>query len=249
MSNLTRFEFRNNSVRLITIDGDPWFVAKDLCDVLEIKNPSQALSRLDEDEKRNLPYDVVVTLNDDPDTTRLSAISESGMYALVLSSRKPEAKPFRKWVTSEVLPAIRKTGKYETQKPKVLPTVEKMAIASDFIKTLKEIGYELDNPRFAQGIRDLVGDAVGLGQQPALPQSQDIWLGVAERAEELGYAPSLVVKYRSQLGKWVKSHGLTFKQEKRLCNGTQRLINLYLLSDELDGLIEEFMAAKLPQVL
>lgn len=112
MTNLSVFVFNSNNVRVLTIDGEPWFVAKDLCNVLSINNPSQALSRLDDDEKCTLSYDSILILNDDPDVARLSAVSESGMYALVLSSRKPEAKPFRKWVTSEVLPTIRKTGSY-----------------------------------------------------------------------------------------------------------------------------------------
>jgi prophage antirepressor-like protein len=235
--NLAVFTFRDNSVQVITIDAEPWFVAKDLCDVLGVKNSRDALTRLDEDEKGVASTD---TLGGNQD---VAIVSESGMYALVLSSRKPEAKPFRKWITSEVLPAIRKHGKYETEQPKVLLTVEKMAIASEFVKTLEKIGYELDNPRFAQGIRDLVGDAVGLGQ-PILPQSTEQWIGVAERAEELGCSPVLVVKHRSQLGKWVKANGLESRQEKRLCNGTQRPINLYLVTDELDDCIKEFLNAK-----
>jgi prophage antirepressor-like protein len=101
------FEFEALTVRIATLDGEPWFVAKDLCDVLDVANPSQALSRLEEDEKNT------IILNEgnrgNPST---SVVSESGMYALVLTSRKPAAKSFRKWVTGEVLPAIRKTGTY-----------------------------------------------------------------------------------------------------------------------------------------
>ena len=106
MSSLTVFQFDGNSVRVINRGGMPWFVAKDLCLVLDIRNVSDALSRLDDDEKGIASTD---TLGGKQDMT---IVSESGMYALVLSSRKPEAKPFRKWVTSEVLPSIRKTGSY-----------------------------------------------------------------------------------------------------------------------------------------
>ena len=87
--------------------GNPWWVAKDVCDVLGIDNPSQALSRLDDDEKDD------VILNDAigrPQNT--AVVNESGLYALIFNSRKPEAKAFQKWVTSEVLPSIRKTGSY-----------------------------------------------------------------------------------------------------------------------------------------
>jgi prophage antirepressor-like protein len=119
MSNLSRFEFNSSEVRVLTIDGEPWFVAKDICAILNIDNASQALGRLDEDEKRVLTREsdeAFIYLTENADTARLSAVSESGMYALALSSRKPEAKPFRKWVTSEVLPSIRKTGSYSVAK-------------------------------------------------------------------------------------------------------------------------------------
>jgi prophage antirepressor-like protein len=119
MSNLSRFEFNSSEVRVLTIDGEPWFVAKDVCAILDVTDVSKALERLEEDEKRVLTresLDPFTILNRDDHTARLSVISESGLYALALSSRKPEAKPFRKWVTSEVLPSIRKTGSYSVAK-------------------------------------------------------------------------------------------------------------------------------------
>lgn len=131
MTSLAAFNFNNNQVRILMIDGEPWFVVKDLCKTLDISNPSQALSRLDEDEKRSLSYNEVIILSDDPDTTRLLAVSESGMFALVLSSRKPEARPFRKWVTSQVLPTIRKTGTYSTLNP--IPQVQEIGSAIDVV--------------------------------------------------------------------------------------------------------------------
>lgn len=73
---------------------------------------------------------------------------------------------------------------------------------------------------------------------------EEIWLGVSERAEQLGYAVDLVTKNRSQLGKYVAACGLQMVKENRLCNGTQRPINLYLLCDKLDRAITEFMDAK-----
>ena len=119
MSNLSRFEFNSSEVRVLTIDGEPWFVAKDVCAILDVTDVSKALERLDEYEKRVLAresLDTLMNLNRADHTARLSVISESGLYALALSSRKPEAKPFRKWVTSEVLPSIRKTGRYSVAK-------------------------------------------------------------------------------------------------------------------------------------
>ena len=93
-------------IRVIMRCAEPWFVAKDACDCLEIVNASQACQTLDEDEKGIYK---VYTLGGSQD---MMLISESGLYTLVMRSNKPEAKVFRKWVTSEVLPSIRKTGGY-----------------------------------------------------------------------------------------------------------------------------------------
>jgi prophage antirepressor-like protein len=128
MSSLTVFAFNSQEIRTVIIDNDVWFVAKDVCEILEIRNTSDALSRLDDDEKQQLDYSRVIGLTDNPDTTRLLAISESGLYALVLTSRKPQAKAFRKWITSEVIPSIRKTGKYQIDQSPQLPSSYKEAL-------------------------------------------------------------------------------------------------------------------------
>lgn len=101
-------EFGN--VRVVMRGGEPWFVARDVCAILEIANSRDALSSLEEDEK-------ITVANPDGNPRagiphEFNVVSESGLYALVFKSRKPEAKRFRKWVTSEVLPSIRKTGGY-----------------------------------------------------------------------------------------------------------------------------------------
>ena len=114
MSNITVFEFNTSSVRVLMINKEPWFVAKDICQVLEIRNVSDAVSRLDDDEKGIAGIDTPGGKQD------LVIVSQSGMYALVLTSRKSEAKAFRKWITSEVLPAINKTGKYERKTKKAI---------------------------------------------------------------------------------------------------------------------------------
>ena len=93
-------------LRTVSIEGEPWFVAKDVCDALEVKNSRDAISRLDSDEKG-------VVLTDTPGGKQdLQAVNEAGLYSLVLSSRKPEARAFKRWVTHEVLPAIRRDGGY-----------------------------------------------------------------------------------------------------------------------------------------
>lgn len=97
--------------RTILRDGEPWFVLADVCRALEIGNPSQASSRLDDDERG-------IISNDTPSgVQQMVIVSESGLFSLILSSRKQEAKRFKKWVTSEVLPSIRKTGGYGARIP------------------------------------------------------------------------------------------------------------------------------------
>ncbi|KEZ00156.1 antirepressor [Sphingomonas sp. BHC-A] len=118
MSNdLIPFEFEHHTVRVILIDDEPWFVANDLCAVLGISNPRQALARLDDDEKG-------VSSTDTPGGTQtLNIVSESGMYSLVLGSRKAEARRFKKWVTSDLLPTLRRTGRYvmhEERSPSIM---------------------------------------------------------------------------------------------------------------------------------
>lgn len=107
-NSIQRFDFKGAALRTLTDEnGEPWFVAKDVCDVLELSNVGQALARLDDDEKSS------ITLNDGtPGNPNRAIVSESGLYALVLASRKPEAHEFKRWVTHEVLPQIRKTGGY-----------------------------------------------------------------------------------------------------------------------------------------
>ena len=107
MSEITVFE--NNQfgeIRTLSVDGEPWFVAGDVCRALGIGDTQSALRRLDEDEKGK---DSIRTPGGNQE---LLIVSESGLYSLVLGSRKPEAKLFKRWITHEVIPAIRKTGVY-----------------------------------------------------------------------------------------------------------------------------------------
>lgn len=101
--------FQNNQfgeIRAVVKNGEPWFVAADVCKALEIANNRKAISRLDDDEKG-------VTSSDTPGGTQaMTTVNEPGLYALVLGSRKPEARQFKRWITHEVLPSIRKTGGY-----------------------------------------------------------------------------------------------------------------------------------------
>lgn len=106
-NSVSPFNFGTHSVRVVMQDGVVWFVATDVAESLGYKSPKDAASYLDDDEKGS------ATVRTPGGDQKLTIINESGLYALVLRSRKPEARKFAKWVTSEVLPAIRKTGGYE----------------------------------------------------------------------------------------------------------------------------------------
>lgn len=117
-ANALTFTFSTQALRVVMIDGEPWFVASDVCGALALENTTKALLRLDDDEQALISIQGISRGND-----QVNVINESGLYSLVLGSRKPEAKKFKKWVTSEVLPAIRKTGRYvaATAKPEPQP--------------------------------------------------------------------------------------------------------------------------------
>lgn len=106
---------RFGQVRIIPVDGELMFVAKDICDCLEITKHRDAISRLDSDERGSVKLDTPGGKQD------IAAINEYGLYSLVLSSRKPEAKEFKRWITHDVIPAIRKTGSYSMVIPQTLP--------------------------------------------------------------------------------------------------------------------------------
>ena len=109
MDGLQIFTYNGNKVRTVQKDGEPWWVLKDVCEILGLGSPHKVFERLDEDEKgRNL----IPTLGGGQEMT---VINESGLYNVILRSDKPGAKRFKRWVTSEVLPAIRKTGGYITR--------------------------------------------------------------------------------------------------------------------------------------
>lgn len=94
------------AVRVVDVNGEPWFVAKDVCECLELGNPRTSIALLDEDEKG------VHTMDTPGGQQEMSIVSEAGLYSLILRSRKPEAKAFKRWITHEVLPSIRRTGQY-----------------------------------------------------------------------------------------------------------------------------------------
>jgi prophage antirepressor-like protein len=107
MTALIPFEYSGRQVRTVQVDGEPWFVAADVCAVLELNNVTMAVASLDEDEKG------FSTIETPGGEQRVVIVNEPGLYSLILRSRKPEAKAFKRWLTHEVIPALRKRGRYD----------------------------------------------------------------------------------------------------------------------------------------
>lgn len=103
------WNYENSEIRTVQVNGEPWFVLSDVCKVLKLSSPHKVAERLDGDEKGQ---NQIPTLGG---VQEMAVVNESGLYTVILRSDKPQAKPFRKWVTSEVLPSIRKHGSYSVQ--------------------------------------------------------------------------------------------------------------------------------------
>jgi anti-repressor protein len=150
------FQYQGANVRTVIKNGEPWFVLKDVCDILGLRAP---------DVKQRLGGDVVSTHTVEDSLGRpntASIINEDGLYDVVLESRKPEAKAFRKWVTSEVLPSIRKTGSYSLNDPQqliALALVEAQKIIED---KEKQIALMQPKAEFFDAVADSK-DAIDIG--------------------------------------------------------------------------------------
>ena len=196
MNNIQVFTNKHfGQVRVVMRDGDPWFVAADVCRALDVGNISQAVSRLEEDEKG-------IILNDTLGGKQSMAIvSEPGLYALVLGSRKSEAQSFRRWITHEVLPAIRQEGAYMTPERlhEVLEDPDTLIALAQRLKLLKE-----KNRALAAKNVELLPKADYFDRLV----EHDVNLTLRETAKELG------VKERSFID-YLIEHGYLYRDKKQ----------------------------------
>ena len=177
-------------VRTVNIDGEPWLVGKDVADILKYQNGSRDINRhVDEDDRRKT---MIFDGNQNKETI---IINESGLYSLILSSKLPAAKKFKHWVTSEVLPAIRKTGSYSI--PKVTPNPHyRTRMIGTAIRDVGKTSEELEKVfGVAHGMAlavsmNLVGEAYGVDMAPCkalLPAAEEVsYLNATDIAERIG---------------------------------------------------------------
>lgn len=160
------------TIRTVILDGEPWFVAADVCKILEHSNPTIAMNGLEDFEKTKLNLGL--------QGGNTNIISESGFYTLVLRSRKSIAKPFRIWVTSEVLPSIRKTGRY------IAPSENKMeAMLSDMNCNMKIVYAQINNMEEMIGEQNVMLERVVDNMTLSTRQQQEMYKAAKDRINHL----------------------------------------------------------------
>lgn len=179
-------------VRTTVIDGEPWFVAADVCRALDLGNPTRALDRLDNDER------TLISIKGASNGKPVNGVNEPGLYSLVLGSRKPEAKAFKRWITHEVIPAIRKTGEYKVKVPQIAPNPKYRTrmigtAVRDIGKTEEAIlaVFKGAKPGMARAAAmELIGNAYGVDLAPLrqlLPaEANPGYLNATKLAERIG---------------------------------------------------------------
>lgn len=172
MNAIQNFAFEEHLVRVVQQEGEPWFVGKDVCAALDVRNHNDALSSLDEDEKGVATADPLVPSERGGGAQSVVIVSEAGAFRLVFRSRKPEAERFKRWLAHEVLPQIRKTGEYAMQ-PRRDPTRESMDITRD-----APLAARVDAVRVARSL---------FGRERAAMLWNDLGLPAVPDVDEFGY--------------------------------------------------------------
>ncbi|MHB1681489.1 MAG: phage antirepressor [Bacilli bacterium] len=182
-SGIVEFVFEDTRVRVVMIDGQPWFVAKDATDILALGNITEALKRLDEDEFSST--EVVDSIGRKQQT---QIVNEAGLYVLILGSRKPQAKTFRRWITHDVLPSIRQTGSY------ALPQAPQPQLPSSFLEALEMLVVQVKETIRLEGVVDeLAPKAEGF----------DVFLD-GQNAKPIGEVAKVVGWGRTRMFRWLR---------------------------------------------
>lgn len=223
--------FQDQEVRIVDIDGAIWWVAADVCKAIEVSNPTQALNRLDDDEKSTLCLSEGIGSGN----PNVNIINQYGLFSLILSSRKPSAKAFKRWVTHEVLPSIAAKGSYSIPNPepaqKALPPETSLEKWGELIRDLGLTKSPIVMSAFEQRLsEELTGKT--------LPGDVDAPILLTVRANQLG-CPHSIIGTGSLLGKYIRAKG--FEPLGKSQHGKYS-VNAYRASADLDAAILEFCA-------
>lgn len=247
MNEVQLFNFENHEVRSLLINSEPWFVGKDVAEVLGYKNQNDALVKHVDDEDKD-----TIAIRDSIGRNRNTPIiNESGLYSLVLSSKLPSAKKFKRWVTSEVLPALRKTGQYQVKELSGSELMAKALIEAQSVLAAKDKQIEEMKPKvvFADAVATshtsiLVGELAKILKQNGIDMGQKrlfAWLREkgylikrqgtdynmpTQKAMELGL-------FEIKEGSYVNGSGvnITTKTPKVTGKGQQYFINKFLAKE------------------
>lgn len=204
MNELQLFNFENHEVRSLLINSEPWFVGKDVADVLGYKNQNDALSKHVDGEDKD-----TIAIRDSIGRNRNTPIiNESGLYSLVLSSKLPSAKKFKRWVTSEVLPALRKTGQYQVKELSGQELMAKALIEAQSVLAAKDKQIEEMKPKvvFADAVSASKG-SISVGSLAKLLAQNGIAIG------------------QNRLFAWLRDNNFLIKDGKSKNVATQRYID------------------------
>lgn len=188
------------SVRTLYRDGEPWFVAADVCKALDLGNPSMAIGRLDDDEYALISIEGISRGN-----AMVNIINEFGLYNLILGSRKPEAKAFKRWITHEVIPAIRRDGEYHALPQEETDDLPLTDTRREYLHAARSIA--MASSQSLPLVRTLLQRA-GIDTAPALPQKtpdtfrarlkvtiESLGLDIEDAAEIIGMSMDLMRRY------------------------------------------------------
>ena len=212
MNELQTFDYNGSQVRTVEKDGETWWVLSDVCRVLELSDTRRTAERLDEDELTRL------RLHSGGQNREMYVINESGLYNVILRSDKPQAKPFRKWVISEVLPTIRKTGQYNAKPNKALEIKEtnaRVRLSNAFLKLAKvdTLSSEYKNILVAKAAEALTGF-----QLIPLPQSEQKMYTATEIGEMFGVSAQRIGKLSNQYGMKTEEYGTWYRSKSQYSN-------------------------------
>lgn len=247
MNEVQLFNFENHEVRSLLLNNEPWFVGKDVADVLCYSNSRKALNDHVDAEDKEVLTSRNVTLKNIPNRG-ITVVNESGLYSLILSSKLPSAKKFKRWVTSEVLPALRKTGQYQVKELSGQELMAKALIEAQSVLAAKDKQIEEMKPKvvFADAVATshtsiLVGELAKILKQNGIEMGQKrlfAWLREkgylikrqgtdynmpTQKAMELGL-------FEIKEGSYVNGSGvnITTKTPKVTGKGQQYFINKFL---------------------
>lgn len=178
MSEVQLFNFENHEVRSLLVDDEPWFVGKDVAEVLGYKNTKDALVKHVDSEDKEILKSQNATFENIPNRG-MTIVNESGLYSLILSSKLESAKKFKRWVTSEVLPALRKTGQYQVKELSGSELMAKALIEAQSVLAAKDKVIEEMKPKvvFADAVATshtsiLVGELAKILKQNGIEMGQ-----------------------------------------------------------------------------